>query len=343
MVGVAVVGVGYWGPNLVRNAAAVPGASLEWICDLRPERLERLRGSYPAARHTTDLEEVLASDNVGAVILATPAETHDEIGLEVLAAGKHLLVEKPLAMTVTGARALVDEAATRRLVLLVGHTFEYNAAVRKVRELIAGGEIGDLIYLHSQRVNLGQVRTGCNAMWSLAPHDISIANFLVGAPPVWVRAYGYRFLGQEHEDVVFLNIGYPDNRVAHIHVSWLDPNKVRRTTVVGSRKMVVYDEMSNDAKVRVYDKGVSRVMAPNGDAAAPPFGEFQFLTRSGDILIPRIDFTEPLGAEVRHFIACVEGREQPLTDGRSGLAAVQVLEAAQRSLDTGGTVVELDP
>ncbi|MCP3958324.1 MAG: Gfo/Idh/MocA family oxidoreductase [bacterium] len=338
---IAVVGAGYWGPNLIRNVARLPQASLDCVCDQRPSRLERIRAQYPVRTVTTELNEVLADSAVDAVILATPPETHGEIGLEILESGRHLLVEKPMAMTAAEAERLVEEAAARELVLLVGHTFEFNAAVLKVRKLIAAGEIGDVYYLHSQRVNLGKVRTNCNALWSLAPHDVSIANFLFGERPLWVRASGYKFLDQELEDVVFLNLGYPQNRVAHIHVSWLDPDKVRRTTVVGSRKMIVYDDMSHDAKVKVFDKGVSKQAVTTEALEAPPFGEFVFLTHTGDVWIPKIDFAEPLHQEVAHFVACIQGREKPRTGGLNGLAVVRALEGAQESLARGGATVEL--
>ncbi len=338
---VAVAGAGYWGPNLIRNIKSQRNARLEHICDHDPKRLERIRGLYPDTRLTLDLAEVLDDARVDAVVLATPAETHGELGLRVLRSGRHLLIEKPLALTVREAEALVEEAAARDLVLMVGHTFEYNAAVRKVRQLIEDGEIGEVYYLHSQRLNLGKVRQDCNSLWSLAPHDVSIANYLVGQPPEWVKASGYEFLQQGVEDTVFMTVGYPGRRVAHIHVSWLDPNKVRRTTVVGSRKMIVYDDMSAEAKVKVYDKGVEKAEPVAGDLQAPPFGEYQFLTRSGDIWIPKIDFGEPLQEEVSHFVACVEGRERPRTDGKNGLAVVRVLEAAQESLSRNGEQVEL--
>ncbi len=341
MVKIAIVGAGYWGPNLIRNVESLPNADPEWVCDLDGSRLKRVGSQYPSIRVTTDLEEILRDRETEAVILATQAETHAELGLRILAAGKHLLVEKPMAMNTGEAEALVEKAEAEGLVLMVGHTFEYNAAVRKVRKLIEAGELGEVFYLYSQRVNLGKVRTDCNAMWNLAPHDVSIANYLVGESPAWVTASGYKFLNRELEDVVFMTIGYPQERVAHIHVSWLDPNKVRRTTIVGSKKMVVYDDMSTDAKVKVYDKGVEKV-TPNGyDPVAPPFGEFQYLTRSGDVWIPKIDFHEPLHEEVSHFAACIERGEKPRTDGRNGLDVVKVLDAAQRSLENDGATIEL--
>ncbi len=341
MLKVAVVGVGYWGPNLIRNVAQLPNASLECVCDHSQARLARIGDQYPAVTLTPHLTEVLSDSRIDAMILATPAQTHAELGLRVLDAGKHLLVEKPLAMTTREAEALVEKAEAKDLVLLVGHTFEYNAAVRKVHEIIRSDEIGSVCYLYSQRVNLGQVRNDCNALWSLAPHDVSIANYLIGESPEWVRATGYQFLGHGQEDVVFMDVGYPGNRIAHIHVSWLDPNKIRRTTVVGKEKMIIYDDMSNDAKVKVYDKGVSKVQAPSGALEAPPFGEFQFLTRTGDVWIPKIDFQEPLRVEVAHFVACVEGGERPLTGGLNGLAVVKALEAAERSLASGGSPIEV--
>ncbi len=341
MLQVGIVGAGYWGPNLIRNVARLPNAHPRWVCDLSRSCLSRIKDQYPSTSVTEDLEDLLGDEELAAVILATPTETHAELGLRILEAGKHLMVEKPLATTVRDARMLVERAEARELVLLVGHTFEYNAAVRKVRELIESGEVGEVYYLYSQRVNLGKIRDDCNAMWSLAPHDVSIANYLIGEAPAWVSAMGHRFLGRPIEDVVFLTAGYPGGRVAHIHVSWLDPNKIRQTTIVGSKKMVVYDDMSIDAKVKIYDKGVNKADGSRTAGTAPPFGEFQYLTRTGDLSIPRIDFREPLHEEVSHFVACVEDGAAPRTGGRNGLAVVEVLEAAQASLEAGGRTVEL--
>lgn len=340
MVKFAVVGAGYWGPNLIRNVIANPRAQLEMVCDLDPSRLAKIKESYPGIYLTTNLEEVLAADEVEAVINATASEHHYAIGKQALESGKHLLVEKPMAMSSREAEEMVALARERGLTLMVGHTFEYNAAVRKVKALMDEGELGEIYYLYSQRVNLGRIRTDCNAMWSLAPHDVSIANFLLGESPLWVRAHGYEVLDTGREDVVFMSIGYPGNRACHIHVSWLDPNKIRKTTIVGSKKMVVYDDVSTDAKVKVYDTGVNKVPA-GALTSMENFGEFLYETRSGDVWVPKIDFKEPLREEIAHFVHCIQSGETPVSDGENGLRVVRVLEAAHRSLQDGGQVIDL--
>jgi predicted dehydrogenase len=310
------------------------------VCDLDPSKLAKIKEAHPGVYLTADLEEVLAAGEVEAVINATASEHHYAIGKRILESNKHLLVEKPMAMSSREAEEMVTLARERKLTLMVGHTFEYNAAVRKVKALMDEGELGEIYYLYSQRVNLGRIRTDCNAMWSLAPHDVSISNFLLGESPLWVRAHGYELLDTGREDVVFMSIGYPGNRVCHIHVSWLDPNKVRKTTIVGSKKMVVYDDVSTNGKVLVYDTGVSKV--PAGVlSSVESFGEFLYETRTGDVWIPKIDFKEPLREEIAHFVHCIQTGETPLSDGENGLRVVRVLEAAHRSLQDGGQVIDL--
>jgi predicted dehydrogenase len=335
-VGLAVVGAGYWGPNIVPKAAETSGASHEVVCDLDGERLRKIGRRHPDVRLVRDLDDVLRDDAVDAVIVATPAATHHELGLRVLRAGKDALIEKPLAMTTSDARALVDAAERGGRVLMTGHTFIYNAAVRLIRELVASGEIGEVLYIYSSRVNLGQVRKDVNALWNVAPHDVSIANFVLGESPRRARAVGRSFLQPDIEDVVFAVFEYPSGAIAHVHSSWLDPSKVRRTTFVGSKKMIVYDDVESEGKVKIYDKGVRRT-GPDGE-----YGEFQLKLHSGDIHIPRITFTEPLADECAHFVECVRTRAVPRTDGRSGLAVVAALAAAQRSLATGGAAVDVE-
>jgi predicted dehydrogenase len=333
----AVVGAGYWGPNLVRNAASAPGAVLAAICDLDPSRLEAMGRRHPEATLTTDVKDVLDDDTIRAVIVATPAATHHELGMRVLEAGKDALVEKPLAMTVAECRDLVEAAERGGRVLMVGHTFIYNAAVRMIKELVDAGELGDILYIYSSRVNLGRIRPDVNALWNVAPHDISIVNHVLGEEPVRVRATGRAFLQPGIEDVVFAVFEYPGGTVAHVHASWLDPSKVRRTTFVGTRKMVVYDDVESEGKVKIYDKGVRRT-GPEGE-----YGEFQLRLHSGDIHIPKITFTEPLAEEIAHFVECVRERTRPRTDGRAGLAVVAALEAAQKSIARDGDAVPVEP
>jgi predicted dehydrogenase len=332
---VALVGCGYWGPNLARNLYGLPGAQLVALCDLERARLTPLTAFYPTARLTQEYDELLADPTLDAIVLATPARTHAALARAALERGKHILVEKPLAMTVADAEQLVALAAEQKRVLMVGHVFAYNPAVRYIKSLIDGGGLGDVYYLYSTRVNLGRVQTDINALWSIAPHDVSIMLYLLGRMPEQVTAQGATFLNGSVEDLVFMSLKFPGNVLGHIHASWLDPSKVRAMTVVGSRKMVVYDDVASEGKVKVYDKGVYR------KSDGPGYGEFQYKLHSGDILIPKVDMAEPLRLECEHFINCIRNQTAPLTDGAEGLRVVRVLEAAQRSLDAGGAVVSL--
>jgi predicted dehydrogenase len=332
---VALLGYGHWGPNLARNLHHQLGTGWVACVEPNPRRLAEVKFLYPWVRALPDAAAVVADDTVDALVIATPARSHFPLAREALDAGKHVLVEKPLALSVEHAVLLARQAEQAGRVLMVGHTFEYNPAVTKVRELVASGELGDLYYLHSQRVNLGRIQSDINAMWSIGPHDVSIANYLTGAEPRWVAAKGARYLHTEVEDVVFATIGYDGGVLAHVHVSWLDPSKVRRTTVVGSRKMVVYDDLDSEATLRVYDKGA--------DAVEGGYGEFQFRLRSGDLHVPRINLTEPLAAELGHFLDCVASGATPRSDGWNGVRVVAALEAAQRSLEQGGVPVQVEP
>jgi predicted dehydrogenase len=336
-VNVAMVGLGYWGPNLARNLAILDGGHLHTLCDSRPEQLERYGAQYPGAGTTTDFDSVLGDADVDAVVLATPVESHHRLAGAALQAGKHVFVEKPLAATSAECLDLIECAAAGGRVLMVGHVFLYNAAVRKVREYIDTGELGEVLYLYSQRLNLGQVRHDANALWNFAPHDLSIIGYWLGTEPERVVARGYDFLQPGIEDVVFMTLDYPGGIGANVHISWLDPLKVRRMTVVGSEKMVVYDDVNPDSRIMLYDKGVTRSKRDNATNAPigrfETFAEFQLLIRAGDVVIPKIDFVEPLRAETQHFVDCILKGEQPLSDGHDGLRVVRALEAAQRSLE----------
>ncbi len=329
---VALLGFGYWGPNLARNLHLRLGRAWVACVDPDPARRGEVAHRYPWVRVLADPAGVLADPGVDAVVIASPARTHAELAHRALAAGKHVMVEKPLALTTDGAIALAEEAGASGRVLMVGHTFEYNPAVTKMRALLEAGELGDLYYLHSQRVNLGRIQQDVNALWSIGPHDVSIANYLVGTAPRWVSARGARYLGTDVEDVVFATLGYDGGVLAHVHVSWLDPSKLRRTTMVGSRRMVVFDDLDSEAKLRVYDKGADPV-------GVGEFGEYQFRLRSGDIHVPRTDLTEPLALELDHFLECVRTGATPRTDAWNGVRVVATLEAAQQSLDKGGLQV----
>jgi predicted dehydrogenase len=335
-VNVAMVGLGYWGPNLARNLALLNGGALHTICDSRPEQLARYGDQFPKARTTTDFEAVLADPDVHAIVLATPSATHHQLAKAALLAGKHILVEKPLANSSEACEELIAIADERKLTLMVGHVFIYNAAVRKVREYIEAGELGEIYYAYAQRLNLGQVRQDSNALWNFAPHDLSILEYWFGAEPVNVVARGYDYIQPGIEDVVFMTLDYPGGIGANVHISWLDPLKVRRMTVVGSEKMVVYDDVSTDARVLLYDKGVTwKGQDPRKASLGKfeTFAQFQLLLRAGDVLIPKVDFVEPLRVETQHFVDCITTGATPETDGRAGLRVVRALEAAHRSMN----------
>ena len=329
----AIVGLGYWGPNLARNLARV--GELAWACDLSDDNLRRYGKLYPEARMTADLDEVLADDTVDGVAIATSVPTHHPLGMRVLAAGKHLFVEKPLALSVAEARELVEAAEDADRRLMVGHLLLFHPGLRAVKRLIDSGELGKLFYLYGNRQNLGKVRADENALWSLGAHDIAVLLDLVGERPTELQARGECYVRPGVEDVVFGYLKFPSGVVAHLHLSWLDPNKMRRLTVVGSDKMVVFDDMESDRKVTVYDKGIN---LPRADT----YGEY-VAVRSGDISIPRVPSDEPLRLEVEEFAAAIRERRAPVSDGNSGIAVVEVLAGLQRSLDEGGAVVMVDP
>jgi predicted dehydrogenase len=331
----AVVGSGYWGPNLIRNIANLPDATLHTVCDVNEKALAQNAQRYPGARTTTRYEDVLSDPDIRGVVLATPAALHAEQARMALDAGKHVMVEKPLALESQDALALVELAERHNLRLMVGHVFEYNPAVIALRRMVAEGVLGRVLYVYSQRLNLGIIRTDLNVMWNLAPHDFSILNFVLGSAPEFVAARGFHLLGQRLEDVAFIALEYPGGIAAHVHVSWLDPGKVRRMTVVGENKMVVYDDVSADERLRVYDKGVVR------DAIPDAYGEFKMITRSGDVHVPLLETTEPLRAECAHFVACIRDGSTPISDGVDGYRVVRMLEAAQTSAANNGARVAL--
>jgi predicted dehydrogenase len=329
---IGLIGYGYWGPNLARNFHSLPNAHLVAIADADAARLAEPARLYNA-RTYADPAELLRDPTLDAVAISTPARTHSELARAALEHGKHVLVEKPLAMSSEEARALIALAQKQKRALMVGHTFEYNPAVWKIRELVQSHELGDVYYIYSNRVNLGRVQRDINALWSIAPHDISILLYVLGAMPHDVSARGARYLSDDVEDVVFVTLTFPNKILAHIHASWLDPSKVRQMTVVGSRKMVVYDDVAPEARLRIYDKGVYRHGAD--------FGEYQLKVHSGDISIPRIDLSEPLRNECAHFVECVRENKPPRTDGANGLRVVRVLEAGQESLTRNGATVAI--
>jgi predicted dehydrogenase len=332
---IAVVGLGYWGPNWVRNLNQSRCAERIVACDLSPERRDHIKQLYPRVEVTADLQEVFRDPTIEGVILATPVSSHYRFARQCLEADKSVLVEKPLAMSHREAVDLVKLARARDRILMVGHTFEYSAPVRKMRDIIASGEIGEVLYISSVRANLGLFQRDVNVTWDLAAHDISIILMLLGELPEAVSCQGQSHYCKNVEDVALLTLRMPRDVIAFIHVSWLDPNKIRRATVVGSKKMLVYDDLSLGEKIRIYDKGVS--VARYYDT----FGEFQFSYRYGDVYIPNIEETEPLKIECEHFVQCISRSSTPNTDGLSGLRVVSVLEAANLSLRNGGQLVPL--
>jgi predicted dehydrogenase len=332
---VAVAGAGYWGINHVRAFAQLGGAELTMVVEPDDKQRKRSLAMAPSARGATSLDEALAAADVDAVVLATPARLHAEQSLAALAAGKHVFVEKPMALTLDDARRVAAAARASDRKLLVGHLMLHHPALTRLKQMIDGGEVGHVYYLYALRVNLGRLRTDENAMWSLAPHDISMILHLLGAEPVEVSAHGHGYLQNGVDDVVFLHLTFADGRMAHVQLSWLDPRKERRMTIVGSRRMVEFDDAHPTEKLRIYDKGYDR---------PPEFSSFaQYLTvRQGDIHIPRVDMAEPLQLQCRHFVDCVAGKAAPIASADDGLRVVRVLAMAQRSLDTGGSVVKSD-
>ncbi len=330
---VAVIGAGYWGPNLVRNFSEAPGGSVVAVADLSEERLRAIRKRFPAVRTTLDHRELLADRGIDAVCVATPIATHRPLAEEALAAGKHLFVEKPLAGSVADAEAIVRAAERAGRTLMVGHTFVYNPAVTTVRGLLERRELGEVHYIDSQRVNLGLHQFDFNVLWDLGPHDVSITLHWLGEEPLWIQCTGGCFIQPDIEDVAFLTMGFPSGAIAHAHLSWLAPGKIRTMTVVGSKKMIVYDDVEVDEKVKVYDRSVEELSAE----------ELRRSYRAGDIHSPRVAVTEALQIEVRHFIECVRDGRRPITDGEAGLRVVRVLEAGMRSLRSGGARVGYRP
>lgn len=324
----AQLGCGYWGPNLLRNFSALPNCAVKYVVDSSPERRAFVEANFPRSLAVNSSEGILGDDQIDGVIIATPAATHFELAKQALQAGKHVFVEKPLATKATEVDELGACAEQQRLVVMAGHTFLYNGAVRYVKALIDAGELGDIRYIYSQRLNLGRIRGDIDALWNFAPHDISIIQYWLDDPtPVSVSRHGMAYMQEGIDDVVFLNLQYPGKIIASVHVSWLDPQKVRKMIVVGSRKMVVYDDVSEN-KIAIYDKGIDRkaILGQNMDFDRPQPAPFNY--RSGDILFPQIEFTEPLRAEAEHFCDCVLNSTRPLTGLAHARGVVSILEQA---------------
>ncbi len=331
-VNVGVVGLGYWGPNLARNFDALEDCRLTWCCDASTKSLERWARSFSSSRFTTDLEDLLLDDDLDAIVVATDVSSHVTIANRVLAAGKHCFVEKPLAQSFAEALSVVELAGESGRILMVGHLLEYHPGVRKLKEIADSGELGEVYYVYSNRLNLGKIRTDENALWSLGAHDVSVLLHLLDDEPSEVLAHGRSFVRSGVEDVVFCYLRFPAGRVAHMHLSWLDPHKERRFTVVGSKRMATFDDMALDRQLTVYDKGFDRDFHNYGE----------YITRSGDVTSPQISNEEPLRIECRHFVECVRDGSTPQSGPQSALRVVRVLEALQASLESGGAARQLE-
>jgi predicted dehydrogenase len=332
---IAVIGCGYWGPNLIRNFIQSNKVRELTCCDLDQTRLDRMKNLYPSVKVLSDYKELLKKPDLDAVAIATPVKTHHPIAKDFLDQGKHVFIEKPLTHSYDTALDLVKLAEEKQKVIMVGHTFEYTAAVRKIKDIVENGELGKILYVSCVRVNLGLFQPDINVVWDLAPHDISIITYILGEPPVSVNSQGRAHFKQGIEDVATTTLNFKNGVIAFIHNSWLDPNKIRRTTIVGTKRMLVYDDIEPQEKIKIFDKGVD--VPPYYDT----YAEFQFSYRYGDIRSPRIDDYEPLKKECEHFLLCIESGKCPLSDGYSGLKVVSILEAASKSLKLKGKAVSV--
>jgi predicted dehydrogenase len=339
MVNIGVVGYGYWGPNVARNFHAAPGAKLVAVCDVEDKRLALAQGHYPFVRVVKDPRALIEAKDIDAVAIVTPVFAHYEMAKAALLAGKHLFVEKPFTATSAQARELIDLAARRNLRIMVDHTFLFTGAVKKIKELIDAGELGNLLFYDSVRVNLGLFQHDINVIWDLAPHDLSIMAHVIDRKPVALSAHGSVHFEGGYEDIAYVSVEFEGNAfIAHFHVNWLSPVKVRQTLISGDKKMLVWDDLSPDEKVKIYDRGVE-VKSTNGGKDG--IHDLLVSYRSGDVHIPKLEATEALKAEAKYFVECVEAGVDPFNDGRAGLEVVRMLEAADESLKKGGAKIAL--
>ncbi|MFQ6033153.1 MAG: Gfo/Idh/MocA family protein [Candidatus Zixiibacteriota bacterium] len=341
MIKVGIIGFGYWGPNIARNVSLTEGLELKAICDIKKDRREEAASLYPSARIYEDARQLILSDDIDAVAVVTPVHTHYELGKIALDSDKHLFIEKPFTSTVSQAEELIDISHKKGRLIMVDHTFLFTGAVRKMKEIIDSGELGDLFFYDSVRVNLGLFQHDVNVIWDLAPHDISIMDYLIKEKPKAVSSVGVRHFQNGYEDVAYITVFLNDTFIAHFHCNWLTPVKIRKTLISGDRKMLVWDDLSADEKVKVYDKGVEMV---NGGYNSVDKGIYQLLVsyRSGDVYIPKIDNTEALRLEMKYFEECIRERKKPFNDGEQGLRVVKILEAANKSLKKSGLKVILN-
>jgi predicted dehydrogenase len=336
MINIGVIGYGYWGPNLVRNFAETPGINVSTVADLDPKKLELVQKRYPGINTTSRFQDLLENPDIDAIAIATPVNSHFELGMAVLKAGKHLWLEKPMTETSNEARMLVNEAEKRNLVLLVDHTFIYTGAVRKMADLVQTGELGQIHYFDSTRINLGLFQRDANVIADLAVHDFSILDYLFGEQPVAVSAVGTNHFPHTPENLAYITLFYNSGMIAHINVSWLAPVKLRQILIGGSKKMIIYDDLEPSEKIKIYDKGVSFTDDPQ------KIYQMRVGYRTGDMLAPQIDASEALRVEGEHFVDCIENGKQPLTNGALGLRVVELIEAATRSMKEQGRSVEVN-
>ncbi|MGF1574174.1 MAG: Gfo/Idh/MocA family protein [Sumerlaeia bacterium] len=338
MIKIGIIGYGYWGPNLVRNFSTIDGVEVTVVCDLRPERLELARKRHPAIRVTTNAMELIAHMGVDAVAIATPVASHYDLAVRALSHKKHVFIEKPLCDSSQKAQELVSLAKQNNVTLLVDHTFLYTGAIQKIKELMDSGEIGNLYYYDSVRVNLGLFQSDVNVLWDLAVHDLSMMDYLLPEKPTRVMAVGAKHFEDQPIDMAYLTLGFRSTLMAHVHVNWLSPVKIRRTLLGGSQKMVLYDDLEPSEKIRLYDKGVDEVAKEDAESVK----KMLQYRRTGDMIAPKLSVTEALDVEARHFVRCIRGLEKPLSDGESGLRVVKILEAANASLDHENEWISLD-
>lgn len=326
MLNVGVIGCGYWGPNLIRNFVQMNATNVTRVADLDEGRLNRMKALYPSVDTTMDYNDIVSDTDIDIVAIATPVHSHYKFASEALSAKKHVFVEKPITSSVKDAESLIELAEKHQRKLMVGHTFLYTAAVKKMKDVIDSGDLGEIYYISTQRLNLGLFQQDINVIWDLAPHDISIILHLLGKDPISVSAIGEAHINPAVEDVAVLTMKFSENQIAFVKSSWLDPDKVRKITVVGSKKMLVYDDVEPTEKIRIYDKGIEK------PGYYDTYGDFPYTYKYGDIVIPKLDGAEPIQTELAHFVRCIESGDAPLSDGRNGLQVVTILESAQESL-----------
>jgi predicted dehydrogenase len=337
MINVAVIGCGYWGPNLIRNFVTCPKTELLWACDLDESRLKAVLAPYPGVRQTTDLNELLADEAVNGVAIATPVHAHFPVVKACLESGKHVLVEKPLASTLIQGQQLVQLAREKNLQLMSDHTFCYTGVVRKIKEIIQSGLLGELLYYDSVRVNLGLFQRDINVVWDLAPHDLSIVDFIINEKPISVSAHGVCHAGNNLENIAYVSLRYPNSFISHFHLNWLSPVKIRMTIIGGTEKMLVWNDVDPSEKIKIYDKGIE-IQKDSQEKKR----ELLISYRSGDMLAPRVDHTEALALVVKEFADSIQENRPALTDGEAGLRVLRVLDAAERSIKADGANVRID-